>query len=81
MSFLMKKQITMDGDSRNLEKNSNRQSSDSVHDDRSVLQSVRVRRCPILANRADWDIMESELRLVLYSGIFLWALHLLSLAL
>ena len=77
----MKKQKTMDGDSRNLEKNSDRQPGDSMHDDRSVLQSVRLRRGPVLANRADWNVMESELRLVLYSGIFLWALHLLSLAL
>lgn len=77
----MKKQMTMDGDSRNLEKNSDWQSGDSLHDDRSVFQSVRLRRGPVLANRADWNVMESELRLVLYSGIFLWAIHLLSLAL
>ena len=77
----MKKQMSMDGDSRNLEKNSDRQLGDSVHDGRSVLQPVWFRRGPVLANRTDWNVMESELRLVLYSGIFLWALHLLSMAL
>ena len=77
----MKKQMTMDGDSRNLAKNSNRQPGDAMHDGRSVLQPVRFRRGPVLANRPDWHVMESELRLVLYSGILFWAIHLLSLAL
>ena len=71
----------MDGDSRNLEKNFNRKSSDPMYDDRSVLQPFRVRHRSVLANQLDWITVESELRFVLYSGIVFWALHILSLAL
>ena len=77
----VKKEKPMDGDSTNLEKNTNWESGDSLYDDRTVLQPVRFRRGPVLANRNDWDVMESELRLVLFSGVFLWTVHLLSLAL
>ena len=71
----------MDGDSRNLEKNINRKSGDQMYDDRSFLQPIRVRHSSVLANISDWNVMESEFRFVLYSGIIFWTLHLLSLAL
>jgi hypothetical protein len=77
----MKKQNPMDGDSRYLEKNFAGQPSDLVHDDSAVLQSVRVRRGPVLANPSNWEFVASECRVVFYSGIFLWTLYLLSLAL
>jgi hypothetical protein len=81
MRSTVKKEKTMDGDSQNLEKNTSWESSDSLYDDRSFLQSFRLRHRSVLADRSDWDVMESELRLVLLSGVFLWAIHILSLAL
>ena len=77
----MKKQMPMEGDSRNLEKNINWELGDQIHDDRSFLQSVRLRHSPVLVDRTNWNVMESEFRFVLYSGILFWTLHLLSLAL
>lgn len=71
----------MEGDSRNLEKNSIGQSSDMVRNDSTVFQSVWVRRRSVLANPSHWDFVESEFRVVLYCGSVLWALYLLSLAL
>ena len=73
--------MLMDGDSRNLEKNINRQLSDQMYDDRSLFQPIRVRHSSVLANLSDWNVMESEFRFVLYSGAIFWTLHLLSLAL
>jgi hypothetical protein len=70
----------MESESRYLEKNSNGQSSHLVHDDCSVLQPVRVRRCSVLADPVNWQFVEIEFRFVLYSGTILWALYLLSLA-
>ena len=77
----MKNQMLMDGDSRNLEKNFNWESSDPMYDDRSFLQPVRVRYSSVLANPGNWNTMASEFRNVLYSGILFWTLHLLTLAL
>ena len=77
----MKKQNYMDGDSRNLEKNAIGQSSDLEHDGCSIFQSIRVRHSSVLANPSNWDFVASECRVVLYCGIFLWSLYLLSLAL
>lgn len=69
----------MESESHYLEKNPNGQSSHLVHDDSSVLQSVRVRRGSVLADPVNWQFVESEFRFVLYSGTILWALYLLSL--
>jgi hypothetical protein len=77
----MKKQNPMDGDSRHLEKNFAGKPSDLVHDDSPVFQSVRVRHRSVLANPSNWDFVASECRVVFYSGVFLWALYLLSVAL
>jgi len=76
-----KKQKLMEGDSRNLEKNTDWESGDQMHDAGTLFQSIRLRRGPVLVDRNDWNVMESQFRLVLYSGILFWALHLLSLAL
>jgi hypothetical protein len=71
----------MEGESRNLEKNPNGQSSNMEHDGGPILQPVRVRHRAVLADTSNWHFVESELRFVLYSGSFLWVLYLLSLAL
>lgn len=70
----------MEGESSNLAKNTHGEPSDLVHDDRSVLQSVRLRRHSVLADPINWKFMEGELRFVLCCGSILWALYLLSLA-
>ena len=44
----------------------------------SFLQSVWVRCRSIFPNITDRKFMESELRLVLYCGTFLWIIYLLS---
>lgn len=79
----MKKQLAMEGESKdgNLAKNPDGQSCNLVHDDGPVLQPIRIRHRPIPTNPLDWKFVESELRFVLRSGIVLWALYLLSLAL
>lgn len=71
----------MEGESRNLEKNPNRKHGDMVHDDCTIFQPIRFRHSPILANRNNWQFVESELRFVLRGGTILWLLYLLSLAL
>lgn len=70
----------MEGESQNLERNPNGQFGNMVHDDCTVLQSVRVRHRPVLVDPDNWKFMESELRFVLYSGTVLWILFLLSVA-
>jgi hypothetical protein len=70
----------MDSESQNLETNLNGQPGNMVHDDRTVLQSVRFRYRTVLANAGNWQFMESQLRFVLHSGTILWLLFLLSLA-
>jgi hypothetical protein len=77
----MKKLRYMEGESRNLEKNTNWEPSDLVHDDSTIFQSVRVRHSSVLADRSNWKFVESELRFVLRCGTILWLLYLLSLAL
>ena len=70
----------MEGESHNLEKNINEQSSNMVHDDRTVLQPIRVRHHSVLADSGNWQFVEREFRFVLYCGSLLWLIHLLSLA-
>ena len=62
-------------------KNSIRQTSYMGNDAGAVLQPVRVRHRSVLADSSYWQFVESELRFVLYSGIILWTIHLLSMAL
>jgi len=50
------------------------------HDDSSILQSTGVRRSPILVDTSNWKFVESEFRFVLYSGVVLWIIHFISMA-
>ena len=43
----------------------------------TIFQSLWIRCRSILPNITDGKFMESELRYVLYCGIFFWMLHLL----
>ena len=43
----------------------------------SILQSIWVRCRSIFPYTTDRKFMESELRFVLYSGVFFWAIYLL----
>ena len=71
-----------DGDSKKYKKNNKKRTSNSfskryVFDVSSVLQSFWIRCRTIFPNSTDGKFMESELRFVLYSGMFLWSLYLL----
>jgi len=70
----------MEGESNRKKKHINAKSSDMEHDDRSILQSVRIRRDSVLVDISHWKFMESELRFVLLSGTILWLIHIVSLA-
>ena len=68
-----------DGDKqKNMEKHISRQSLPNIFNARTVLQSFWVRCRSIFPNITDRKFMESELRLVLYCGGFLWIVYLLS---
>ena len=68
-----------DGDKRkNVEKFISGQSITNIFNARTVLQSFWVRCRSIFPNITDRKFMESELRLVLYCGGFLWIVYLLS---
>ena len=71
-----------DGDSKTYNKIKKKRTSNSlskryVPDVSSVLQSFWIRCRTIFPNSTDGKFMESELRFVLYCGIFLWSLYLL----
>jgi hypothetical protein len=68
----------MDGDSR---KKQSAKPSNMVHDDCTILQSLWIRHSSVLAANSNWKFVESEFRFVLYSGIVLWTIHFISLAL
>ena len=69
----------IDGDKRkNVEKFISGQSITNIFNARTVLQSFWVRCRSIFPNITDRKFMESELRLVLYCGAFLWIIYLLS---
>ena len=68
----------MEGDSRQQE-NIKSDHSNMVHDGSSILQSSWIRYSTILANAGDWQSMGRQFRFVLYSGIVLWSIHLISL--
>jgi hypothetical protein len=68
-----------DGDKqKNMEKHISRQSLPNIFNARIVLQSFDDRCHSIFPNITDRKFMESELRLVLYCGGFLWIVYLLS---
>jgi hypothetical protein len=68
-----------DGDKqKNVEKNVSRQSLSNIFNVGIVFQSIWVRCRSVFPNITDRKFMESELRFVLYCGIFLWVVYLLS---
>ena len=68
----------MEGDSRQQE-NIKSDHSNMVHDAGIVLQSSWIRHSAVLVNACDWQSMGRQFRFVLYSGIVLWTIHLISL--
>ena len=68
----------MEGDSRQ-QGNIKSDHGNVVHDDSSILQSSWIRYSTVLANAGDWQSMGRQFRFVLYSGIVLWSIHLISL--
>jgi len=70
----------MDPDSRHeyLEQNTKTKLGNDLSDGSDVLQPVWVRCSSILAISKDGKFMESQLRFVLYSGIILWFIYLIT---
>ena len=70
-----------DGDSKNNKQiKGQKQSPDVIQrygiDVGSILQSLWIRCRSVFPNTTDGKFMESELRLVLYCGVFFWTLYL-----
>lgn len=70
----------MDSDVTRKENKTTEQSSELGDDDRSVLQSIRVRCSSVLVLPFDWESLVRQFHYVWYSGTILWALVLLSLS-
>ena len=68
----------MEGESCRSKKHINAKASNMEHDGSAILQSIRIRRNPVLADISHWKFMESEFRFVLYCGGLLWVIYLLS---
>ena len=66
------------GKNQNVEKDSSRQPIAGIFNARVILQSFWIRCRTVFPNITDRKFMESELRLVLYCGAFLWIIYLLS---
>ena len=66
------------GKNQNVEKDSPRQPIAGIFNARVILQSFWIRCRTVFPNITDRKFMESELRLVLYCGGFLWIIYLLS---
>jgi hypothetical protein len=62
----------------NVEKDPPRQPIAGIFNARVILQSFWIRCRTVFPNITDRKFMESELRLVLYCGCFLWIVYLLS---
>jgi len=68
-----------DGDKqKNVERNLSGESFSNIFNAGTVFQSFWIRCRSIFPNITDRQFMESELRLVLYSGSIFWLLYLLS---
>ncbi len=67
-------------DSEQSQKDTEGDPSNASTNGRTLLQSIRIRYNSILADIADREFVESELRYVLYSGIVLWLIHLTTVA-
>lgn len=70
----------MEGESCRSKKHINAKASNMEHDGSAILQSIRIRRNPVLADISHWKFMESEFRFVLLSGTVLWIIHFISMA-
>ena len=71
-----------DGDSKNNKQiKRKKQSPDVIQrhgiDVGSILQSLWIRCRSVFPNITDRKFMESELRVVLYCGLFFWSIYLL----
>ena len=62
----------------NVEKDLSRQSFSNIFNVGTILQSFWVRCRSVFPNITDRKFMESELRVVLYCGVILWVIYLLS---
>lgn len=62
---------------RNVAENIPRKSVSNIFNAGSVLQSFWIRCRSILPDITDGKFMESELRYVLYCGMFFWIVYLL----
>jgi hypothetical protein len=63
---------------KGLEKDFSRQSFSDFFNVGTILQSIWIRCRSVFPDITDRKFMESELRFVLYCGIVLWIIHLLS---
>ncbi len=70
----------MEADSREHIEKYKRETSNVLHDDSAIFQSVWVRRNPDVVDSSDWKLVTREFRYVLYCGLFLWAIHFISMA-
>ena len=62
-----------DGDKRkNMESDSTRQSLSNLSNAGVIFQSIRIRCGSVFSDITDREFMESQLRFVLYCGIFFW---------
>jgi hypothetical protein len=68
----------MDGDSEKYKYKNLKSISGMGNDDRSVFQSTRFRRSSILVDTNNWKFVGGEFRFVLYCGIILWTIHIVS---
>lgn len=63
---------------KDLEEEFSRQPFSNIFNVGAFLQSIWIRCRSIFPNITDRKFMESELRFVLYCGIILWVIYLLS---
>jgi hypothetical protein len=74
----MKTLIAMDSDLKTEKHTETEQPCELDDDAGPFLQPIRIRRSSILANYLNWDSLASEFRYVLYSGIILWSIFVIS---
>ena len=70
----------MEADSREYTEKTKKPSIDMEHDGSPIFQSVWIRRNPVLVDSDDWKPLARQFRYVLYSGVILWAIHIISVA-
>jgi hypothetical protein len=70
----------MEADSREHIEKYKRKPSNVLHDDSAIFQSVWIRRNSDMVDSSDWKSVVREFRYVLYCGIVLWTIHIISMA-